>query len=432
MNRKLVLVSSLVAFAVVGAIFTGISLARSTSTITLNVWTRTYPLDQDSPYYSAKKKFEKLHPGVKIKLLGFDGDVLHQKILLGKAGGPKPDIQQTDTIWLGEFAEEGLSSNLDSYYANWKGKLDYSPSFLNSSRWKGHYYGAWLNTDVRMMLWNKDVFRKAGLNPNKPPKTWTQLVAMAKQIQAKVPGTSGVGINAAASEDTADYWYPLLWMNGGDILNKSWTKATFNSPAGVRALQFYVDLVNKYKVTPKDVITQESSDVEAALGSGAYGILLSQSGGGYGDFKDVTTVPAFVKKIGNALIPTCGGCAPASGSGGWLLTINSASKYKDLAWEYITMVTDGQNALPFDVAQGVIPVRLSIIKKYKNGLPGYPYSKVVAAAYAVTNFRPWVPQYSKFVEQIYTAVEKAVAGKATAKAALDDAAAKTNKILSSG
>jgi len=181
MNRKLILVVSLVAVMVAGAVFTGISLARSTSTITINAWVRDYPLNQDSPYKSAKRKFEKLHPDVKINLLGFPGDVLHQKILLGKAGGPKPDIMQTDTIWLGEFAQEGIASNLDSYYANWKGKLDYSRSFLRSSRWKGHFYGVWLNTDVRLMLWNKDVFRKAGLNPNKGPQTWRQLVPWASR-----------------------------------------------------------------------------------------------------------------------------------------------------------------------------------------------------------------------------------------------------------
>src|SRR5712691_1081939 len=130
MNRKLILVLSLVAVMVAGAIFAAVSLARSTSTITINAWVRDYPLAQDSPYKSAKKKFEKLHPGVKINLLGFPGDALHQKILLSKAGGNKPDIMQTDTIWLGEFAQQGVASKLDSYYANWKGRLDYSPGFL--------------------------------------------------------------------------------------------------------------------------------------------------------------------------------------------------------------------------------------------------------------------------------------------------------------
>jgi multiple sugar transport system substrate-binding protein len=427
MNRKVVVVFGLVAFA--AAVFTSISLARSTSTITLNVWTRDYPLDQPSPYHTAAAKFEKLHPGYKIRFTGLDGDVIHQKVLLGKAGGPKPDIMQTDTIWLGEFAEKGISENLDPYYASWSGKSDYPASFLASSRWKGHYYGVWLNTDVRVMLWNKDVFRKAGLDPDKGPKTWAQVVSMGKRIQEKVPGTAGVGINAAADEDTADYWYPFLWMNGGDILDKSWTKAAFNSPAGVRALQFYVDLVNTYKVTPKDVITQDSGSVEQSLLSGKFGMVLSQSGSGFGDDKDAKTIGAFQRKIGNGVLPLCPGCRPATGSGGWLLTINTASKYKDLDWEFIKLATDGENNVAFNRAQATVPVHKSIIDKYKNGLPGYPYFDVVAAAYRNTHFRPWVPAYSTFVPYIYTAIEKAVAGQATAKQALDDAAAKANKAL---
>jgi multiple sugar transport system substrate-binding protein len=431
MKRRLYLVLVLaVAATALAAAFTASSNARPAKTITLTAWVRDYPLDQDSPYKSAKRRFEKLHPGVKIDLLGFPGATLYQKVLLSKAGGKKPDIMQTDTIWLGQFADENLAQNLDSYYAKWSGKSDLSPGFLASSRWKGHYYGVWLNTDVRLMLWNKEVFRKAGLDPNTPPKTWAQLVSIGKRVMAKVPGTWGVGFTAAANEDTADFWYPLLWMNGGDILNKSWTKAAFNSPAGVRALQFYVDLVNKYKVSPKDVITQTGDDINAALDSGSYGIFFSRAGGGFGDFKDVSTVSAFTKKIGDALIPTCPGCRAASGSGGWLLTISPSSKYQDLAWQYITMVTDGRNALPFDVAQGVIPVRKSVFAAHKSGLPGYPYFPVIAKAYAVTHFRPWIPQYPKIVEKIYTAIEKAVAGKATPKEALDQAAADTDKILS--
>jgi multiple sugar transport system substrate-binding protein len=431
MKRKLV-VSSVVLLAVSAAALAMVagSLATPAKTTTLNVWVRDYTIDQDSPYKSAVKKFERLHPDVKVDLVGFPGDALHQKLLLSKAGGAKPDVAQVDTIWLGEMAQNGVAANLDSYYAKWAaGRNDYPANFLASSKWKGHYYGVWLNTDVRELIWSKDVFRKAGLDPNRGPRTWAEVVSMGKQIQSKVPGTSGVGFSAFSDEDTADHWYPFLWMNGGDILNKNWTKAAFNSPAGVRALQFWVDLVRKYKVTPADVITQDSSTVESGLTSGRYGMVLSNAGGGFGDFKDLGKPSLFTKKLGNAMLPTCPGCKPASGSGGWLLAVDSSSKVKDLAFEFIKMVTDGQNALPFAVQQSVMPVRKTIIDKYRNGLPGMPYFDVAAASYKVTHFRPWVLQYPKIAEQITTAIQKALAGKATAKEALDAAAKKTNELL---
>jgi hypothetical protein len=86
------------------------------------------------------------------------------------------------------------------------------------------------------------------------------------------------------------------------------------------------------------------------------------------------------------------------------------------------MVVNGTNAVPFNQAQATVPVRTSIIVKYRNGLPGYPYFDVVAATYPHTHFRPWVPQYPKFVPS--------VAGQLTAKQALDQAATETNKVLS--
>ena len=306
MKRKtLVLIGSTAVGVIAAAAFSSLSLATSNDTITITAWVRNYTLEQASPYKTAAAKFEKLHPGVKIKLVGADYDTQLQRIKLSKAGGPQADIMQIDTIWLGEMAEQSFATNLDSQYAKWPGKSDIPARFLSSSKWKGHYYGVWLNTDVRILLWNKEVFRKAGLDPNKPPRTWSEMVSMAKQIQSKEPDVWGVGFPAQAEESTADLTYPLIWMGGGDILNKTWTKAAFNSPAGVKAVQWQVDLVNKYKVTPKDVLTQNSDDIGNGIDSGRYAMTPTYGGTGYGSFPDTTTPAAFRAKFGNALPPLC-------------------------------------------------------------------------------------------------------------------------------
>jgi multiple sugar transport system substrate-binding protein len=432
MKRKtLVIIATTAAGLIAVAVFTAVSVAKSNKTITITAWVRDYTLDQASPYKTAAAAFEKLHPNVKIKLSGVPYDAQYQRIVLSKAGGPQADIMQVDTIWLGQMATQGFAGNLDSQYAKWRGKSDIPTRYLKSSKWKGHYYGVWLNTDVRILLWNKQIFRKAGLNPNKPPRTWAQMVSMAKVIQAKEPGVWGVGFPAQAEEATADLTYPLIWMGGGDVLNKNWTKAAFNSPAGVRAVQWESDLVNKYKVTPKDVLTQNSDDIGNGIDAGRYAMEPTFGGTGYGSFPDANTPAKFRAKFGNALPPLCPGCKPASGSGGWLLIVNKKSKYRDLAFQYMTMVTNGKNSLPFDIASGVTPVRKSITSKYKV-LPGYPYFGVSTRAIKVTHFAPYVPPYEKIVTQIYTAIQKAVAGNATPKQALDQAAANTNKILAGG
>ena len=228
--------------------------APAASAVTLNVWVRDYTLNMDSPFKTAKTAFEAKHPGVTVNLVGSPYDEQYQKIILSKAGGVKPDVFQMDQIWVGEMADKGIAANLDAYYAKWEQTADIPDPYLASSKWKGSYYAAWAYTDVRCFMWNKEIFQKAGLDPEKPPKTWDELVSMAKQIQDKVPGVAGVGFPGAAQEGTADRWYPYLFMAGGQILNDEQNKAAFNSDAGVKALQFEVDLVNKYGVAPKSVL----------------------------------------------------------------------------------------------------------------------------------------------------------------------------------
>ncbi|GEM_PF-314770 len=400
--------------------------AAAATGVTLNVWVRDYTLNMDSPFKTAKAAFEAKHPGVTVNLVGSPYDEQYQKIILSKAGGVKPDVFQMDQIWVGEMAAKGIAANLDSYYAKWDQTTDIPDSYLASSKWKGSYYAAWAYTDVRTFVWNKDLFRKAGLDPEKPPKTWDEMISMAKQIQDKVPGVSGIGFPAAAQEGTADRWYPYLFMAGGQILNDEQTKAAFSSPEGVKALQLLVDLVNKHGVTSKAVLGQDADAVLNSVFSGQYAMMLATVGDGWVDSKlDAAT---YKQKFGSALPPICDGCRPASAAGGWLLGVGADSPNKDLAFEFISTVEATPNITPFEVKNSRVPVR-------KSGLANTaafqedPYYPVVAEAAKVVHFAPAVPQYPKIVEQLFTAIQKAVQGSATPQEALDGAAAEVDQLL---
>lgn len=397
-----------------------------TEPVTLHMFVRNYMLNQDAPLKTAKVEFEKKHPKVTIDLSPAPYDPQHQRILLSKAGGVLPDMFQIDTIWLGEMADQGLAANLDSYYKNWDQRTDIPDSFLDSSKWKGSYHAVWAYSDTRTFIWNKDVFRKAGLDPEKPPATWDEVVSFAQQIQTRVPGVAGVGFPAAAQEGTADRWYPYLFMGGGRILNPEQTKAEFNSPAGVKSVQFLVDLVRKYKVTPPEVLTQDADAVYDAVLAGRYGMMLATVGDGWADSK--LDGSAYKAKIGAALPPLCDGCKAASAAGGWLFAINSKSAYKDLVWEYITMATATPNITPFEVKLVRVPVRKSGLAQTE-AFKDDPYNSVTVKAAGVSQFAPWVPAYYKVVEHIYTAVQKAVQGTVPVKDALDAAAAEVDKLI---
>jgi ABC-type glycerol-3-phosphate transport system substrate-binding protein len=393
----------------------------------LTVWLRNYVVAQDEP--SKNTDFAKAHPEVTLDITGAPSNDQFQRIELSRAGSieDKPDVFQMDNIWLGQFVDEGITANLDSYYANWKDKGDVVPVFAESTKVKGSQYAVWFYSDIRLMIWSKDVFKKAGLDPEKGPTTWAELFADAQAIKDKVPGVAPVEFPASSEESTVDRWYSYLYMTGSNILSPDGTQAVFNDAGGQKALQLYVDLVNK-GLAPKDVLSETADDIIPHVFSGATGIMLATVGDGLGSLPDKFDPAKFQSTIGAALPPLCDGCSPASTAGGWMLGINDASKNKDLAWDYITSMTDGAHMVPFEVQYTRVPVRQSGLAQ-ADAFKADPYFAQEAEAAKVAHFPPFIAKYTGMIEILWTGMQKAISGKASTKDALDQAATDINALL---
>jgi multiple sugar transport system substrate-binding protein len=411
----------------------GPAATTAAAPVTLTVWARNYTVEKDriQPWApDPKAAFEAAHPGVTVNLAeGVGSTDQFNRIELSRAGAveDKPDIFQLDNIWLGQFVDEGITANLDSYYANWADKADIVPAYANSTIVKGSQQAVWFYSDIRLMVWNKDVFKAAGLDPEKGPATWDELMADAAAIKAKVPGVSPVEFPASSEESTVDRWYSYLYMTGSSILNADNTKAAFNDAGGQKALQLLVDLV-KQGYTPKAVLSETADDNIAHIFSGKAGIMLATVGDGLGSLPDGFDVSKFQSTIGAALPPLCTGCSPASTAGGWMLAISADSPNKDLAFDYISRVTDGKNMVAFEVDRARIPVRTSGLAQ-ADAFKADPYFAQEAEAAKVAHFPPFIAKYTDMIEILWTGMQQAINGDLSTKDALDKAADKVNTLL---
>ena len=397
--------------------------------VTLTVWPRNYTLTQDPPFQPVTKAFEAAHPGLTVSLVGAPYDPQYQRIELSQAGriSDVPDIIQLDNIWLGQFTEEGILANLDSYYAAWAGKSDIIPAYADSTKWNGSQHAVWFYSDIRLLIWNKDVFRRAGLDPEKGPATWDEVFADAAAIKANVPDVVPVGFPAASQEGTVDRWYAYLFMTGSNILSPDNKTAVFNDAGGQQAVQFYVDLVNQGYAS-KDVLTQEADGVSASVFSGKYGMMLATVGSGLSDRPDGMDAATFAATIGAVVPPICTGCKPATVAGGWMLGITEKSTHKDLAWDYVMAITEGANMVPFEDQFTRVPVRQSgLADPSKFGTD--PYFGESAKAAATAYFPPFISQYTGMIEFLWTGIQKAVNGDLSVKDALDEAASGVDALL---
>jgi multiple sugar transport system substrate-binding protein len=406
--------------------------AAAKEKVVLKALVRSYSLDIDSPWTLAVNELKSRHPELDIEVQ-FDGvgyDDLRRKALLTLQAGQGYDIIQVDNIWLGEFVDGGLLLDVSNYFDNWDNKADVPEFFHQTSMWDGKTWGLWLHSDIRTLHWNKELFRQFGLDPEKPPTTWDELAQMAQKC-TNPPDTWGYAFPGGQEEATAERWYPFLWQMGGQILSDDNSKATFNSDAGVTALSFLGDLVNKYKVTPPDIASIVYDDLEMLVITGQQYCMGIVVGTGYltAGTEQYKTPEEYQQVRGATYLPVGPGGQQATGAGGYIMGISTQSQYPDLSWELLTLATDLKNARDYWYGEGRVPTRQSALDDYAAFSKAEAYYDVIAGSVPIAHLSPQVPEYPQFLPYIITAVQQVILGQMDAKQALDQAASQTDALL---
>jgi multiple sugar transport system substrate-binding protein len=398
--------------------------------VTLRIFARAYTWDQEAPWGVAKAEIQKRHPNTKFTFVeeGFGWEDLRAKFLTAAAGGNPPDVAQVDIIWVGEYVEGGLLMDLTDKLNAWSQWPDVVDSFKEATKWKGPSYGTWLNTDVRIMCYNKKLFRMAGLDPNKPPVDWNDVYAMSKKITS-APAYYGYGFPAMKQEETSMRFFGMLYSGGGQILTDDMKKAAFNSAAGVKALEFHVKMVED-GLTPKSIVSGDYMDIDNAVFQDKFAIsYMTKTLGLAKKLIPDLTPEKFREDFGAALIPKAPGGEYSTMSGGYLLSVPTGAKHPDLAWELISIGAAADSQYKYTSARGYVPTFYSLMKKPEDYFSVDPFFNVILDSLPYAHFRPGIPQYTEISAAVQDAIQAAVLGQASPKAALDAAAVKVNQLL---
>ncbi len=128
-------------------------------------------------------------------------------------------------------------------------KDDYVPASLDYVTWDGKLWAIPYRIETHGVFYNKGAFKAAGLDPEKPPQTWTELVDVATKLTGKgANGQDQFGFAITGGGEFGNTVFrslPFIWMNGGSIISDDMKKATVNQPAAVEAVTFYTDFLKK-------------------------------------------------------------------------------------------------------------------------------------------------------------------------------------------
>jgi multiple sugar transport system substrate-binding protein len=251
----------------------------------LNVWDWSPAPDvwgegQQTTFYS--KTFPKQYPGVKFSYTIFGYTDLLPKLTVSWRGGSVPDIARLAIAWTPQFVNEGLTAEITE--ADLGVPLSsFWPQALQSVRKNGAssgpLYGIPTNNESLMLIYNKDLFTAAGLDPSHGPATWADLVSYAKTIKQKT-GKYGYGMVGAQNNGNTPYRFcPMMWGYGSGIFDElkpspTWKTVGINSAGTVGALELYNQMYNIDRSVQPSALSDQESDIDTLFGKGEIAMMI--------------------------------------------------------------------------------------------------------------------------------------------------------------
>lgn len=262
-----------------------------------------------------------------------------------------------------------------------------------------------------------------------PPQTWKEFARQAKFF-AKPPQRYGTQF-AGKDEAMTGRFYEMLVADGGQMFDANW-RPTFNSPAGVEALNFFVDLYQSGAV-PKGVPNYVWDDLGQGFASG--NIALDLDWGGWAGFFNDPKNSKIAGNVGITRAPKGAAGIRTGWSGSHGFSITQRCDNLPAAMSFISALTSF-DAQMSEAKSGLMPAREDVQKaalayfKAKGDHYGEQVFETFAAGMKEDSFTPpKTESWDEVSNAIWPELQKAILGEKSAKQALDDAALKVSAVM---
>jgi len=213
----------------------------------------------------------------------------------------------------------------------------------------GQVWSMPFNNSIPVLYYNRDLFVAAGLDPDKPPTTWDEVIEYGQKLTQDTDGNNQIdqwGFNTHSNT----HWYlsTMFLENGVQIINEEQTEVLYNGPEAVKMLQLWGDMVNKHQVMPPGQHKEAKGDFLA----GKSGMMLYSSSG----IPSIAEEVAFELDV--AMIPTIAGRDPVAlvGGGSLVISKNEDQGILDAAWEFVKFMTSPEGSLYLSTHTGYVPI----------------------------------------------------------------------------
>jgi sn-glycerol 3-phosphate transport system substrate-binding protein len=412
---------------------TAVTVVLGASAASATEITFYYPIAVGGPitkiFDGYAEAFHKAHPDITVKPVytGSYQDSIVKAMTAAKAGNA-PDAAVLLSTDMFTLIDNELIEPVDTLAAKDSDKAwikSFYPAFMENSQAQGHTWGIPFQRSTIVQYWNKDAFKAAGLDPEKAPKTWDEMVSFGKKLTKKDASGRVTQWGVEIPSSGFPYWLfqALTTQNGAILANQDGTKVAYNDPKVVEAAQFFADLSIKHEVMPKGIIDWGTTPKDFFEGKTA--VMWTTTG-------NLTNVKANAKfAFGVAAMPSKVRGGSPTGGGNIYIFKNKDKAKEQAAIEFSRFLTTPELAADWGIATGYVATRpdaweTPAMKKYVAEFP--------PALVARDQLKDAVAELSTHDNQRVTkslndALQAILANGKAPKAALDQAQAEATRIL---
>ncbi|HEX4882670.1 MAG TPA: ABC transporter substrate-binding protein [Casimicrobiaceae bacterium] len=373
--------------------------------------------------------FEKENPGIKLKPIytGSYQDSIAKAITSVKSGDPPVTsiLLSTDMFTL---IDEDAIVPFDELVKTPEDKAwlaGFYPGFMENSRTGGKTWGIPFQRSTVVLYWNKEMFKEAGLDPNRPPENWKEQLDYAQKLTKRDASGKVTQWGLQIPSSGFPYWLfqGLAIQNGVNLMNPAGTETYYDRPEVIEALQYWVDLGRKHKVMPTGVV--EWGTTPKDFFEKKIAMMWTTTG-------NLTNVKNNAKfDFGVAMLPAKKRRGSPTGGGNFYVFKGASKDQQAAAIKFAQWMTQPDRAAQWGIDTGYVAVRPDAWQtaKMQEYLKGFP-----VAAVARDQLQHSVAELSTHDNQRVTkalndGLQAALTGTKTAEAAMKDAQREAERIL---
>ena len=385
-------------------------------TLTYGVWDQA----QVPTIKKILEGFHTQHPNIDVQVQVTPWETYWTKLQTAATAGTAPDVFWMTIMYSEYYAKGGAVAPLDDQIKGAGVDMNnYVDAIRTAYTYDGKVYGMPRDVNGFGLCYNKKLFDAAGVAHPTDGWTWDDVVSAAQKLTDKDKGVYGI---AAPNADELT-WYLTVPQTGGKIISDDQKSSGYADPGTVRGLEFWTDLITKYKVSPS---VQQTTDTDplAMLTSGKIAMRYC----GSWEPEEIAAVPYGKANIDIAPLPLGPDGTRSYYSNGLADEISAKSKHPEQAWQLVQYLSTPESAALLAGTGTVIPAYKGQAEAYAKAMPEFDLHVMLDHLDSAKPF-PASANTKEWRDDATQQLNDAFTGKAPTAAVAQQVATKMNEML---